>query len=342
MKDVRDNAFSFLDDWYGRLDDIIEDLKEHGFDVLNATAEWIDVSDADDKEYVIKLDGTERTITIKSIEALNESLIPIQEYCDEDEWDDDELANIYGGDTAQSQKDIAEDEIAALKSEAFDDWKEPKLGKKIKQLKGWKIYQGTDSSGDETFRCFTPDEYRPEVGYEDWECETLEQAISWVQNYDLEESKKCDNDINADIINEDSDDDLIVVEYITTGNDDVDIQKRIAKIRNAIEYYENNDDDTLYNLIDKLEDELEDLKDINMKNTTKIDESKNTLIETDTFGNYEENVFTALDNIEFLATSYEELNKNSLGSLISKLKDEVDTLEKIHMKLVTGIQQYDI
>ena len=27
MKDVRDNAFSFLDDWYGRLDDIIEDLK---------------------------------------------------------------------------------------------------------------------------------------------------------------------------------------------------------------------------------------------------------------------------------------------------------------------------
>ena len=28
MKDVRNNAFSFLDDWYGRLDDIIEDLDE--------------------------------------------------------------------------------------------------------------------------------------------------------------------------------------------------------------------------------------------------------------------------------------------------------------------------
>ena len=59
----------------------------------------------------------------------------------------------------------------------------PKLGKKVKQLKGWKIYQGTDSEGMEVFRCFTPDESRPEVGYEDWECETLDQAIDWIKNY---------------------------------------------------------------------------------------------------------------------------------------------------------------
>lgn len=64
----------------------------------------------------------------------------------------------------------------------------PKLGKKIKQLKGWKIYQGTDFEGNELFRCFTPDEYRPEIGYEDWECETLDQAISWIENYDLDEN----------------------------------------------------------------------------------------------------------------------------------------------------------
>lgn len=65
---------------------------------------------------------------------------------------------------------------------------DPKLGKKIKQLKGWKIYQGTDSNGYELFRCFTPDEDRPMIGYEDWECETLDQAISWIENYDLDEN----------------------------------------------------------------------------------------------------------------------------------------------------------
>ena len=79
MKDVRDNVFSFLDDWYGRLDDIIEDLKNNGFAVLNATNEFIDVSDENDKEYVLKLGGTEKTITINKIEALDESLIPITE-----------------------------------------------------------------------------------------------------------------------------------------------------------------------------------------------------------------------------------------------------------------------
>lgn len=59
----------------------------------------------------------------------------------------------------------------------------PKLGKKVKQLKGWKIYQGTDSEGMGVFRCFTPDDDYPEVGYEDWECETLDQAIEWIKNY---------------------------------------------------------------------------------------------------------------------------------------------------------------
>ena len=78
MSDVRDNIFSFLDDWYGRLNDIIEDLEEHGFEVLTSNAEWIDVS-KDDKEYVLKLGGTERTITIDKIEMLNESLKPVTE-----------------------------------------------------------------------------------------------------------------------------------------------------------------------------------------------------------------------------------------------------------------------
>lgn len=363
MKDVRDNPFSFLDDWYGRLDDIIEDLKNNGFNVLNATNEFIDVSNENDKEYVLKLGGTEKTITINKIEALDESLIPIteggiypvalysgadeafikvvneilggnvsevdnlelipalgfggggrywyrakiildedtivnfiteestpeaknlldsgdliinsysdisidcsadkeyyidgttldtlndsdanmekldnesiiigeaiiaklfesedkiikvlkeyeildddyedydeslipiKEWYDEDEWDDDELASIYGGDTKDSQKAIADE----MKELYLDEASHPKLGKKIKQLKGWKIYQGTDSYGYEIFRCFTPDEDRPAVGYEDWETDTLEQAISWIENYDLKESKKPLNESNKEL-----------------------------------------------------------------------------------------------------------------------------------------------
>ena len=195
MKDVRDNAFSFLDDWYGRLDDIIEDLKNNGFAVLNATNEFIDVSDENDKEYVLKLGGTEKTITINKIEALDESLIPIQEYYDEDEWDDDELASIYGGDTKDSQKAIADE----MKELYLDEASHPKLGKRVKSLKGWKIYQGTNNYGDEVFRCFTPDEDRPAVGYEDWETDTLEQAISWIENYDLKESKKPTNESNKEL-----------------------------------------------------------------------------------------------------------------------------------------------
>lgn len=208
---------------------------------------------------------------------INESLIPIQEYWDEDEWDDDELASIYGGDTKDSQQAIADE----MKELYLDEASHPKLGKKIKQLKGWKIYQGTDSSGDEVFRCFTPDDYRPEVGYEDWECETFEQAISWVQNYDLDESTKVNKEIN---------------------NDD---SKNI------------------------LENDLSE-------------ENKDALIEKDTFGNYEENVFTALDNIEVLASSYEELNADTLKTLISRLEDELDTLKKINMKMITGIKQYTL
>lgn len=75
--------------------------------------------------------------------------------------------------------------IEALKNNQMNEasGRHPKLGKKVKQLKGWKIYQGTDSSGEEVFRCFTPDDDYPAVGYEDWECETLDQAIEWIKNY---------------------------------------------------------------------------------------------------------------------------------------------------------------
>lgn len=161
----------------------------------------------------------------------------------------------------------------------IEESSDPKLGKKIKQLKGWKIYQGTDSYGYETFRCFTPDEDRPAVGYEDWECETLDQAISWIENYDLEESAKVTNKSNLD------------------------------------------------NLSNVSEGDSSDSKTIEI------------ITEKDTFGDYEENVFTALDNIDTLISSYQEVNKDSLKELITGLEEELDTIQKVYMKLATGIEQ---
>ena len=94
----------------------------------------------------------------------------LSEFVEYDEYEDDEL-------------DDYEESLIPIEEASH-----PKLGKKVKSLKGWKIYQGTDTYGNEIFRCFTPDEVRPAVGYEDWETDTLEQAISWIENYDLEES----------------------------------------------------------------------------------------------------------------------------------------------------------
>nr|DAW34202.1 MAG TPA: hypothetical protein [Caudoviricetes sp.] len=99
-----------------------------------------------------------------------------EEYRDELDFDPDFIAE-YGND-----EDLEESLIPV------EETSNPKLGKKVKSLKGWKIYQGTDNDGDEIFRCFIPDEDRPVVGYEDWECETLDQAISWIENYDLDEN----------------------------------------------------------------------------------------------------------------------------------------------------------
>lgn len=198
-----------------------------------------------------------------------------EEYRDEYDFTDDYKAE-YGYDEEEEYYDEELDEgLIPIKEQT-----EPKLGKRIKQLKGWKIYKGTDSYGDEIFRCFTPDEDRPAVGYEDWECETLEQAISWIENYDLEESVKVTNESNLD------------------------------------------------NLSNVSEGDSSDSKTIEI------------VTEKDTFGDYEENIFTALDNIDTLISSYQEVNKDSLKELITGLEEELDTIQKIYMKMATGIKQF--
>lgn len=91
------------------------------------------------------------------------------------------------------------DDTATKEDKMLTEARDPKLGKKVKQLKGWKIYQGTNIDGEEVFRCFTPDDDYPAVGYADWETDTLEAAISWVTHYDdALESKSVNENLDID------------------------------------------------------------------------------------------------------------------------------------------------
>lgn len=60
---------SIMNGWYGRLDDMKEDIEELGYEVIEMNREYISCysEEEDDTEYVIKLGGTERTIIAESI-----------------------------------------------------------------------------------------------------------------------------------------------------------------------------------------------------------------------------------------------------------------------------------
>ena len=56
--------------FYGRLEDLTEELEEMGYDVVDANSEYVTVQyeDGDDTvETVLRLGGTERTITVDEI-----------------------------------------------------------------------------------------------------------------------------------------------------------------------------------------------------------------------------------------------------------------------------------
>ena len=68
------NTFKFLDAWYRFLDELIFDLEDHGFTVEMANRELIECYGEDTPEdqcYILHLGGTERTITIESVETLS-------------------------------------------------------------------------------------------------------------------------------------------------------------------------------------------------------------------------------------------------------------------------------
>jgi hypothetical protein len=70
MKDIHE----FTRDWYGRLEDLTEELEENGFKVEEANSEYITVyggESTDDKDiyHTLRLGGTERTITVDRIDT---------------------------------------------------------------------------------------------------------------------------------------------------------------------------------------------------------------------------------------------------------------------------------
>lgn len=53
--------------WFGRLDDIVNDLKDAGYDVEDCNNEWISCWGEDDTLYTLYLAGTETTIYVDRI-----------------------------------------------------------------------------------------------------------------------------------------------------------------------------------------------------------------------------------------------------------------------------------
>jgi len=107
-----------------------------------------------------------------------------------DKWLEDYLDELMVPRRARNNYHIVEDspELTAYKDieilgESTDHDDRAKLGKRVKQVKGWKIYQGTDAEGNGVFRLFTPDEDHPAIGYEDWQTDSMEEAEEWISNY---------------------------------------------------------------------------------------------------------------------------------------------------------------
>lgn len=66
-----------MNDWYGSMEDLFQDLfqdlKHYGFEVLESNCESITVSCDDDGDYVqieLALGGTERTIVVEDFEEI--------------------------------------------------------------------------------------------------------------------------------------------------------------------------------------------------------------------------------------------------------------------------------
>lgn len=70
MEDLRIKTYEESGEWFGRLEELVEDIEDQGYEVEESNSEYISFSDSDDNEYVAYLAGTERTIYIDHIKEL--------------------------------------------------------------------------------------------------------------------------------------------------------------------------------------------------------------------------------------------------------------------------------
>ena len=209
------------------------------------------------------------------------------------------------------------------------------------------------------FRCFTPDEYRPEVGYEDWECETLEQAISWIQNYDLEENNKLVE--NSDNLNKDKA--KIAYDNLLNTFDGVDIKytdenhienyyqasikfstKYIDFVNDVRNNWETTDDSKTYleyedfgykEVTFEYEADEETISRINIY--VKYETDDLIVIESiEGLSNDEKEVYKALDDIEFIANGYTNFSLDDdfkrLIHTISVIEERINDIKQIIQK----------
>lgn len=64
---MRVKTYAESGEWFGRIEELVEEIEENGYEVLEANAESVTFEDNDEKQYVAYVGGTERTMYIESI-----------------------------------------------------------------------------------------------------------------------------------------------------------------------------------------------------------------------------------------------------------------------------------
>lgn len=57
-------------EWFGRIEEVVEDIRDQGYEVEESNREYITFSDDEDNEFIAYLGGTERTIYIDRVEEI--------------------------------------------------------------------------------------------------------------------------------------------------------------------------------------------------------------------------------------------------------------------------------
>lgn len=64
-------AYESTGEWYGRLEDLVEDIEDQGYEVDEANSEYISCYDPEsEKEFIAYLGGTESTIYIDHVKEV--------------------------------------------------------------------------------------------------------------------------------------------------------------------------------------------------------------------------------------------------------------------------------